>query len=506
LHVLDQFSQWFWRRFRRRFWWAISVMGVGSLSLSLLVPLVFIISPSFGLTRNESLLWSSLAVLGGVIATAIGIGSSVAIRRPIRAWIDGDHEHAREARDAILIAAESMAMRGGVLGAPFMLAVVAPLFARYAGFGTLGYASVEVMGMIALSLAAFLMANGLRILLYPLLEEVASNIPIDVRPTRRTWSLKTVFGVSTYLSAIATGAIAACVAQYFDDTREHAVFAGVLTAVLLGAYGTLVNRIGLVEPALRPLDDLRRATERIAAGDFTEPMAVTSTDEFAQVALAFNTMMIGLQQRESLHSAFGSYVDPALTRRLLSQDSSIFAGESVEATVFFADVRGFTHYAETVEPEEAVAQLNRLFEIVVPAIREAGGHPNRYIGDGVFAVFGTPEPLPDHANLACLAAVNIQNAVRERFGDALRLGIGINTGKVIAGTIGGGGKLDFTVIGDAVNVASRVEELTKSSGDSILVTQETLQSAWSVSASAISRGAHILRGRAGPTHVYAIET
>ncbi|MEY2417933.1 MAG: adenylate cyclase [Actinomycetota bacterium] len=506
MRILDEFSEWFWRRFRRRFWLAISVMGVSSLSLSLLVPLVFIIGPSFGLSHGESLIWSMLAQLGGIIATGIGIGTNVAIRRPIRAWIEGDHGHAREARDAVLIAAENMAMRGGVLGAPFMLVVVAPVFAHYAGFGTLGYASIEAMGMIALSLAAFLMANGLRILLRPLLEEVAGYIPIDVRPTRRTWSLKTVLGVSTYLSAVAAGAIAACVAQYFDDTREHAVFAGVLTAALLGAYGTVVNRIGVLEPTLRPLEDLRRATERVAAGDFSEPMAVTSTDEYSEVALAFNTMMVGLQQRESLHAAFGSYVDPALTRRLLTQESSIFAGEAVEATVFFADVRGFTAYAETIEPEEAVAQLNRLFDIVVPAIRQAGGHPNRYIGDGILAVFGTPEPLRDHANLACLAAVNIQNEVRACFGDKMRLGIGINTGKVIAGTIGGGGKLDFTVIGDAVNVASRIEELTKTTGDNILVTQETLDGAWSVSASAVSRGAHILRGRAGPTHIYAIET
>ncbi|HVV36712.1 MAG TPA: adenylate/guanylate cyclase domain-containing protein [Acidimicrobiales bacterium] len=503
---LETFSAWFWRQFRNRFWLAISVLGVFSLSVVILGPLVFIVGPAFGLTRGEAILWSGLADLGGILATAIGIGSCLAIRRPIRSWIDGDFTHAREARDAVLVAGESMAMRGGVLGAPFMLIVVAPLFAHYAGFGTLGYATVEAMGMIALSLAAFLMANGLRVLLFPMLEEVAPHIEIDVRPTRRTWSLKTIFSVSTYLSAVATGAIAACVAQYFDDTREHAVFAGVLVAALLGAYGTAINRISMVEPTMRPLQDLRRATERVSEGNFAEPMAVVSTDEFAEVALAFNQMMVGLQQRESLHAAFGSYVDPALTRRLLTQDSSVFAGEAVDATVFFADVRGFTAYSETVEPEEAVAQLNRLFDIVVPKIREAGGHPNRFIGDGVFAVFGTPEALPDHANLACLAAVNIQNEVRRHFGDTLRLGIGINTGKVIAGTIGGGGKLDFTVIGDAVNIASRVEELTKSTGDAILVTQQTLDRAWSVSGSALVRGAHILRGRAAPTHVYAIET
>lgn len=506
MRVLDQFSDWFWRRFRDHYFLAISVMGVVSLSGSLLLPLVFIIGPTFDISRGESLNWSFLALVGGVAATALGIGTSRAIRRPIERWIRGDHENAEAARDAMLVAAESMAYRGGTLGAPFMLFVVAPLLANYAGFGVLGYVSVEIMAMIALSLAGFLMANGLRILLRPMVEEVAASIPIDVKPTRRTWSLRTVFGVSTYLSAVATGTIATCVAQYFSDSREHAVFAGVLCSVLLGAYGTVVNRIGLVEPTFRPLENLRQATERVAAGDFNEPMAVTSTDEFAEVALAMNTMMVGLQQRESLHSAFGSYVDPALARRLLRQQSSIFDGESVEATVFFADVRGFTNYAATVEPEEAVTQLNRLFDLIVPLIRAAGGHPNRFIGDGVFAIFGTPEPLRDHANLAVRAAINIQHAVRDHFGDDLRLGIGVNSGKVIAGSIGGGGKLDFTVIGDAVNVASRVEELTKETGDCILITSETLELAWSVSGSAVFRGAHILRGRAGPTHVYAIET
>ena len=505
MRVLDQFSDWFWRRFRHHYFSAIFGITVISLAGSLLLPLVFIVGPTFELTRSESLIWASLALVGGLIATTVGIGTSRNIRRQINAWIAGDHEHAAEARDAILVLAESMAMRAGVLGAPFMLIVVAPVLANYADFGVLGYISSEAMAMIALSLAAFLAANGLRILMRPLLEEVQATMTVDVKPTRRTWDLRTVFGVSTFLAAVSAGAIASMVTQHFDDTREHALFAGVVAAVMLGAYGTLVSRIGLVEPAFRPLEDLRRATERVAAGDFSEPMAVTSTDEFADVALAFNTMMVGLQQRESLHTAFGSYVDPALTRRLLTQDSSIFDGESVEATVFFADVRGFTHYAETVEPEQAVAQLNRLFDLIVPLIREAGGHPNRYIGDGVFAIFGTPEALPDHANLAVRAAIKIQEAVRHRFGDELRLGIGINTGKVIAGTIGGGGKLDFTVIGDAVNIASRLEELTKDTGDCILITQQTLEGAWSVSASAVARGAHVLRGRAGPTHVYAIE-
>src|SRR5205085_9594954 len=106
-------------------------------------------------------------------------------------------------------------------------------------------------------------------------------------------------------------------------------------------------------------------------------------------------------------------------------------------------------------------------------IRDAGGHPNRYTGDGVLAVFGTPEPLRDHANAAVQAALTIQAGVRQVFGEALRVGIGINSGKVIAGSVGAAGKLDFTVIGDVVNVAARVEEHTKQTGDAILLTQAT---------------------------------
>jgi len=275
---------------------------------------------------------------------------------------------------------------------------------------------------------------------------------------------------------------------------------------VMGAYAAILNRFGVIEPTLAPLRDLVRATQRVREGDFTHTIPVTSTDEFGELVVAFNTMMIGLQQRAALHAAFGSYVDPSLAARLLEQETSIFAGETVDATVFFADVRGFTNYAETVDAEQAVARLNQLFESVVPAIRAAGGHPNRYIGDGVLAVFGTPEPLKNHANRAVSAAVMIQREVRRVFGSDLRLGIGINSGPLIAGTIGGGGKLDFTVIGDVVNVAARVEELTKETGDCILVTKDTMDMVRAPAEIVVDRGKRMLRGRAEPVQVFAIES
>jgi adenylate cyclase len=168
------------------------------------------------------------------------------------------------------------------------------------------------------------------------------------------------------------------------------------------------------------------------------------------------------------------YVDPALAARLLEQGDDVFTGERREVTVMFVDVRDFTPFAEANTAEDTVARLNALFDIVVPAVVDAGGHINKFLGDGAFGVFGAPNDLAGHADAAVAAAVLIQRLVAERFGGQLRIGIGINTGVVIAGTIGGGGKLEFTLIGDAVNVAARVEQLTKTTADAILLTQQTV--------------------------------
>jgi len=170
----------------------------------------------------------------------------------------------------------------------------------------------------------------------------------------------------------------------------------------------------------------------------------------------------------------GTYVDPVLASRLLEQGDDVFTGERREVTVMFVDIRDFTPFAESNSAGDTVARLNALFDIVVPAVVEAGGHVNKFLGDGALAVFGAPNELVDHADAALKAAMLIDRLVVERFGGELRIGIGINTGQVIAGTIGGGSKLELTLIGDTVNVAARVEQLTKTTGDTILLTQQVV--------------------------------
>ena len=141
----------------------------------------------------------------------------------------------------------------------------------------------------------------------------------------------------------------------------------------------------------------------------------------------------------------------------------------------------------------------------MPVVIEAGGHVNHYIGDGVLAVFGTPTSMADHADRAVCAAMEVQRLVQREFGRELQIGIGVNTGKVIAGSIGGGGHFEFTVIGDAVNVASRVERMTRQTGDAILVTQATLNALKTPLDCTTDRGEVDVRGKAERHRLHAVD-
>ncbi len=170
----------------------------------------------------------------------------------------------------------------------------------------------------------------------------------------------------------------------------------------------------------------------------------------------------------------------------------------------FIDVRDFTSFAEANTAENTVARLNALFEIVVPTVVDAGRHINKFLGDGTMTVFGAPNDLADRDDAAVTVAMLIHRRVAERFGGDMRIGIGINTGTVIAGTIGGQGHLEFALIGDTTNVASRVERLTKTTGDAILITQECLDALVVRPPGLIDRGSHILRGKSVPQRVFGL--
>jgi adenylate cyclase len=175
------------------------------------------------------------------------------------------------------------------------------------------------------------------------------------------------------------------------------------------------------------------------------------------------------------------------------------------ATIAFVDIRGFTGFADRSTAREAVDYLNEFFELVVPVVTRHGGQANKLLGDGLLATFGAPEPAPDHANRALAAARDMIASVDDHFGERCRIGIGVNSGLVLVGTVGGGDLHEVGVIGDPVNVAARVQDATRELGEPLLVTEATRSLLDGADASLVARGTLALRGRAKPVAVYAPE-
>jgi adenylate cyclase len=213
-------------------------------------------------------------------------------------------------------------------------------------------------------------------------------------------------------------------------------------------------------------------------------------------------MVAGLAERERIRDAFGTYVDPDVADRILTGGTNL-AGEQVDVTCMFIDVRGFTPFAERTPADQVVATLNRLFEQTVPIIHANGGRIDKFVGDGLLAVFGAPRRLPDHADRAVSAAQAIARAVAATPDFSLAIGIGINSGPVVAGNVGGGGRFDFSVIGDTVNVAARVETATRQTGDVILLSDETRRRL-SGPVDMIERDGITLKGKHDPVRIYAL--
>jgi adenylate cyclase len=219
-----------------------------------------------------------------------------------------------------------------------------------------------------------------------------------------------------------------------------------------------------------PIDSVREALAQVQGGDFKTRVPVYDGTQIGQLQLGFNRMVTGLAERDRIREAFGTYVDPDVAERILEEGTNL-AGEEVEVTLMFIDIKDFTGFAESTPADEVVGAINELFEQIVPIIHEHGGRVDKFVGDGLLAVFGAPRRQPDHADQALQSARQIAQSLHSRHG--LTIGIGLNSGKVVAGNVGGSGRLEFSVIGDAVNVAARVEAATRETGDAILVSERT---------------------------------
>jgi class 3 adenylate cyclase len=175
-------------------------------------------------------------------------------------------------------------------------------------------------------------------------------------------------------------------------------------------------------------------------------------------------------------------------------------------TVLFVDVRGFTTFADRATAREAVEYLNDFFAVVVPVLTAHGGRVNKLLGDGLLGVFGAPDRCPDHADRALAAAQEMLTSVDFHFGDRCRIGIGINSGLVLVGTIGGGDHVELGVIGDPVNVAARVQDATRDLDEPLLLTEATRCLLDGDDGALVSRGTVYLKGKPRPIEVHGLKS
>lgn len=261
--------------------------------------------------------------------------------------------------------------------------------------------------------------------------------------------------------------------------RTVAVTIILITAIFL-ALGIAFTAL-FVTFLVKPIGLLVDGVTAIAAGDLDQRIGLKRSDELGDLTDAFNDMAFSLREKELLKGAFSKYVTKSVVDRIMANEGGLkLGGEKKEVTVFFSDIRGFTPMSEQLRPEEVVSLLNEYFTEMVKIIFKYEGTLDKFMGDAIMAVFGAPVDVPNHAEHAVLAALEMSEKMkllrakwRSEGKKEVNIGIGINTGEVVVGNLGSNERMEYTAIGDNVNLAQRLESVAE--GGQILISSATYE-------------------------------
>lgn len=262
---------------------------------------------------------------------------------------------------------------------------------------------------------------------------------------------------------------------YMDAFGTLQFFMGVIPGLLISLVYILKVVTWSNKSILIPIRELIKSMKSVSKGNLDSYTVVRSREETGQLAHGFNQMLDGLKDRDRIKSLFGQYLSAEVSEEILKGNVDL-NGSIYQATILFADIRGFTSISENQTPAETISFLNDYYNVMIDVVQEYGGIIDKFLGDGILVLFGIPISSTDHADRAVAAAMEMQNRLKQfnskRKVDgkaAVNIGIGIHTGEVIAGNVGNSNKLEYTVIGDTVNVASRIESLTKQFDTKLLI-------------------------------------
>lgn len=328
--------------------------------------------------------------------------------------------------------------------------------------------SVLLGALIGLTQALFAVELASQRLLLPILFQGASpattpgTLPVSLRARGFLWAASAGVGPILALLLLIEGQI-----QSFAITVAVLGIAfGMLSAWMLGRL------------VAEPVDALRTASHAVASGDLKVRIDLLRADEFGPLIDEFNAMVTQLREKERIEQTFGRHVGQSAARQILQHNPGLGGVEQV-VTIMFADLRNFTSRCSECSPQQAVSLLNLYFTEMLAVAERHDGMVNQLMGDGFMTIYGAVGE-PDHAaaavrsGLEMLTSLKNLNQCLEASGDTpLAMGIGIHTGTAVIGTIGSPQRMDYTAIGDTVNLASRIEGLTKAVGEPLLITEAT---------------------------------
>ncbi len=307
----------------------------------------------------------------------------------------------------------------------------------------------------------------------PVLNQLTKNINAVRMLSDRLWFMQKVEYAGTVV-----GSVAVRFSEHAWEELAGKLVGRMALAAILVILMSSVLVYWIAGRMSQPLEMLADAAGHVAHGDYNVRLPVTGNDEISDATSQFNSMVEELAHKEKIRDVFGRYLNPKLVADVFEGGVSGMENRRQEVTVLFADMVGFTAFSETTETEEIVEVLNKHFEVFHRIIDYYGGHVDKYIGDAVMAVFNHPNEDVDHvrhavmAGLSMVAACSRLGVLREN-GEPIQFRVGMNRGEAIVGNIGAAERLEYTVIGDTVNVASRMGGI--GDGGEVMLSEDTFK-------------------------------
>ncbi|NBC94781.1 MAG: HAMP domain-containing protein [Deinococcus-Thermus bacterium] len=460
---------------------------------------------------------ANVLILGGV-----NLVGSWLLFRPVARWLDGRGD-AQAARRTIA----RLPLHATAWAAAVALLYGMTVF-RLGVFTPEGIGAADLQVRVAMFVwFLFVYATYMCFVVYFAVTDLAASLRerwtaetgqiIPPRQGRLVFRLIVVFAVVTVMPV----ALVLIDLSFFQEVRRLQGL-GLEETVFLDLFGALaaaaLSLIFVTRSVVRPIESLVAGLGRVGAGDLPGRMAVTTDDELGVLTRAFNRMVDGLRERAFVRETFGKYVPAAVADRILGEQGGLdgtlgpgredgrLTGDTVHATVMFVDLERFTRLAEALSPEAVLDLLNEYLAAIADPIERHGGVINAFIGDAVLVTFNLPAADPEHADRAVACARDILDLLAERrFAGDIALGarIGINTGPVVAGSVGPSDRLAFTVLGDTVNLAARLEGLNRDHGTRVLLGEATRQAcrrSWPF----VDVGTVPVKGREEPASVWGL--